>query len=84
MAYDGDDLTIYMEDSGGGMTDEDLEGLNRKLSRSAQSIEDTTGLINVHRRIQIKYGTDYGLSMSRSELGGLRAAIRLSLKEGVE
>ncbi|RAV20403.1 sensor histidine kinase [Paenibacillus contaminans] len=84
MAYDGDDLTIYMEDSGGGLTDEDLERLNRKLNRSAQSIEDTTGLINVHRRIQIKYGADYGLSMSRSELGGLRAAIRLSLKEGVE
>ncbi|WP_409342068.1 sensor histidine kinase [Paenibacillus sp. MBLB4367] len=84
MDYDGDELTIYMEDSGGNLTDDDLESLNRKLSRSAQSIEDTTGLINVHRRIQIKYGSEYGLLMSRSELGGLRTAIRLSLKEGGE
>ena len=62
----------------------DLERLNHKLSMSAHHIEDTTGIINVHRRIQIMCGPDYGLAMSRSKLGGLRVEIRLSLMEGEE
>ncbi|BBI32875.1 sensor histidine kinase [Cohnella abietis] len=76
------DLTIYMEDSGDSLTAMDIEKLNNRLSMSAYHIEDTTGIINVHRRIQIMCGPDYGLTMSRSKLGGLRVEIRLSLMEG--
>ncbi|MFC3800780.1 sensor histidine kinase [Cohnella sp. GCM10012308] len=80
----GDDLTIYMEDSGSGLAEQDLDRLNQRLGLSAHGIEDTTGIINVHRRIQIMYGPEYGLRMSRSRLGGLCVAIRLALqaKEG--
>ncbi|BBH21557.1 hypothetical protein Back11_29020 [Paenibacillus baekrokdamisoli] len=84
MEQNREDLTVYMEDSGNSLTAMDLELLNHRLSMSAHHIEDTTGIINVHRRIQIMYGPDYGLTMSRSKLGGLRVEIRLSLMEGEE
>jgi len=76
------DLFVYVEDSGDGLTDRDIELLNRRLTLSAHHIEDTTGIINVHRRIQIMYGADYGLAMSRSKLGGLKVTMRLALTEG--
>lgn len=75
------DLIVYMEDNGGILSDHDLEKLNHRLSMSARVIEDTTGIINIHRRIQIMFGAEYGLHMSRSKMGGLRVAIRLALKE---
>ncbi|GGD58254.1 sensor histidine kinase [Paenibacillus nasutitermitis] len=84
MEQNGDNLTVYMEDSGNSMTDVDMEHLNHKLKMSAHHIEDTTGIINVHRRIQIMCGPEYGITMSRSVLGGLRVAISLSLMEGEE
>lgn len=84
MERKGEDLTVYMEDSGNSLSAMDLERLNHKLSMSAHHIEDTTGIINVHRRIRIMCGPDYGITMSRSKLGGLRVEIRLSLMEGEE
>ncbi|MBP1988729.1 sensor histidine kinase [Paenibacillus eucommiae] len=84
MEHTSNDLTIYMEDSGDKLTDRDLELLNQKLKLAVNHIDDTTGIINVHRRIQIRYGPDYGLTMFRSDLGGLRVAIKLSVAEGGE
>ncbi|MFC5404379.1 sensor histidine kinase [Cohnella soli] len=81
METQGEDLTVYMEDSGSSLADVDIARLNERLSLSAHGIEDTTGIINVHRRIQIMYGPEYGLHLSRSKLGGLQVAIRLTLKE---
>jgi len=79
MEQQAGDLIICVEDSGSALTNEEIDHLNRRLSLSAHQIEDTTGIINVHRRIQIMYGAEYGLTMSRSRLGGLKVAIRLKL-----
>ena len=37
------------------------------------------GLNNVHRRLQLKFGLEYGLSVSRSPLGGLLIQLKLPL-----
>ncbi|MFD0589321.1 sensor histidine kinase [Paenibacillus sp. GCM10027627] len=74
----GDDFSIYVEDNGRSITDEGIDGLRKKLLYSTNRIEETTGMMNVHRRIQLRYGAEYGLSVSRSELGGLKVAIKLS------
>ncbi len=73
----GDEFTIYVEDNGQSITDEEIELLRKKLRHSTSRIEETTGLLNVHRRIQLRYGEKYGLSVARSELGGLRVGIQL-------
>ena len=61
------------------MTDEEIEALGKKLRYSTNQMEETTGLLNVHRRIQLRYGEEYGITVSRSELGGLQAIIKLSM-----
>lgn len=75
---EGSDFSIYVEDNGRSITDEGIELLRKKLLHSTNRIEETTGILNVHRRIQLRYGADYGLTVSRSELGGLQVRIKLS------
>lgn len=74
-----DALYIYIEDNGEFITGEEIEALGKRLRYSTNQMEETTGLFNVHRRIQLRYGEEYGITVSRSELGGLQAIIKLSL-----
>jgi two-component system sensor histidine kinase YesM len=62
---------IVVEDNGNSMTDQHL----LQLARALNSIEpgaETTGLINIHRRLVLSFGEQGGLRALRSELGGLR------------
>ncbi|MET3544746.1 two-component system sensor histidine kinase YesM [Paenibacillus favisporus] len=74
-----DAFYIYVEDNGEFITDEEIEALDKRLRYSMNQIEETTGLLNVHRRIQLRYGKEFGITVSRSELGGLQAIIKLSM-----
>jgi two-component system sensor histidine kinase YesM len=71
-------FVIYVEDNGQSITDKEIELLQKKLRHSTNHIEETTGIINVHRRIQLRYGEEYGIALSRSDLGGLQVRIKLS------
>ncbi|MBB6673720.1 sensor histidine kinase [Cohnella nanjingensis] len=70
-----DGLAYYVEDNGNGVTDETIERMNKRLRMTGEPFEETTGLVNVHRRLQLRYGPGYGITMSRSELGGLKVRI---------
>lgn len=74
-----DDFLLYVEDNGQSITDEEIDLLQKKLRYSSNRIEETTGIMNVHRRIQLRYGEEYGITVSRSELGGLQVIIKLSV-----
>lgn len=74
-----DAFYIYVEDNGEFMTDEEIEALGKRLRYSTNQMEETTGMLNVHRRIQLRYGEEYGITVSRSELGGLQVIIKLSM-----
>lgn len=74
-----DCLYIYVEDNGEFITDEEIEALGNRLRYSTNQMEETTGLLNVHRRIQLRYGEEFGITVTRSELGGLQANIKLSM-----
>ncbi|MFD0673519.1 sensor histidine kinase [Cohnella sp. GCM10027633] len=78
--YEGG-LSLVVEDNGDSLTDEELAELARSLD-SQSDFKETTGVLNVHRRLRLKFGTESGLRVSRSELGGLRVDIRLHEKEG--
>ncbi|MCP1308552.1 histidine kinase [Paenibacillus tyrfis] len=73
------DFLLYVEDNGQSITDEEIDLLQKKLRYSSSRIEETTGIMNVHRRIQLRYGEAYGITVSRSELGGLQVIIKLSV-----
>ncbi|WP_340004757.1 histidine kinase [Paenibacillus sp. FSL K6-0276] len=74
----GDVFSIYVEDNGRSIPDAEIEQLQKRLRQSTTRMEETTGIINVHRRIQLRYGEEYGITVSRSALGGLQVRINLS------
>ncbi|MFC5402754.1 sensor histidine kinase [Cohnella soli] len=73
-----DSLVIVVEDNGDYLTEDTLVRLATQLKLPADEVE-STGLINVHRRLRIKYGTQYGLSFSRGAAGGLRVELSIPI-----
>jgi len=73
-------LSITVEDSGSGLDERSLDELKCRLS-GQESINETTGLINVHKRLRLSFGENSGIFVSRSEIGGLKVEIRI-LTEG--
>lgn len=79
---DNEAFIIIVEDNGEQFSDDRLAVLQSKLQYSTmlQEGEETTGLVNVHQRLRIRFGLDYGLHLSRSEAyGGLRVEVRLPI-----
>jgi two-component system sensor histidine kinase YesM len=74
-------LTLSVDDNGDALTDARLEQL-RELLASPEANGEVTGLLNVHRRLQLRFGQDGGLRLSRSDLGGLSIELKLPLEKG--
>ncbi|AFH61231.2 histidine kinase [Paenibacillus mucilaginosus K02] len=74
------ELHIRVEDSGG--IDEAIIARLQALLNGRQDVTVTTGMINVHRRLQIKFGSTAGLHLSKGELGGLQIIIVIPLQGG--
>lgn len=70
----GQDLFIEVRDDGRGMSEEDIEAMNRSLARGER---DSHGVGNVHRRIELICGPEYGLKYTKNENGGLCVTARL-------
>ena len=77
-------LTILIEDNGNGVDDAQLAALSTQLETTVAGRDEPTGLINVHRRLQLMFGPDCGLSLSRSQLGGLCAMIKIRQQDDAE
>lgn len=74
-------LRILVEDNGISIEDEQLKNLNLLLQNEAEMVE-STGIINVHRRIQLSFGKDSGLVVRRGSTGGTEVEIRIILQKG--
>ena len=68
-------LLLLVDDDGTGMTGEALDTYNEALRTGSEA--GGVGMINVSRRIRLRYGEPYGIRLQRSELGGLRTCILL-------
>lgn len=77
-----DTYSVIVEDNGSGLSDEELKNLNRKLAMTEARIE-TTAIVNIHRRLVLRFGSGSGLSVTNSAAGGLRVQLRIP-KEVVE
>ncbi|MEO3945470.1 histidine kinase [Gorillibacterium sp. CAU 1737] len=79
-------LVLSVEDNGKGMTPDEMEQVflgDAATSAPMQSnpLHSGIGLSNLHTRILLIYGSDYGLSLSQSELGGLQAKVTFPLSQ---
>ncbi|MFC4596804.1 sensor histidine kinase [Cohnella hongkongensis] len=73
-------VTITVEDNGEEMNENLLAELRRSLL-SPDAVAESTGMINIHRRIRIHCKNKGGLSLSRSELGGLQVTVAIPKEE---
>lgn len=84
--YEGDDCVIEITDAGGGMTDEAFEKLQKRMEGAVEpkgggSKSNGIGLKNVHDRIQMAFGKNYGLSFA-TQLGCYtKVAVRIPKKQ---
>jgi len=71
-------IILSFNDDGNTLKNEQIEELNERLSTNDLHI---TGLINIHRRLQAKYGAGFGLHFYKSKLGGLLVVMKLKKDE---
>lgn len=75
-----DEIVLIVSDDGIGMTKEQLERIFEK--RETDTRKNGVGVLNVHERIQLYYGKEYGL-VFKSEFGrGTSVEIHIPWKEG--
>lgn len=74
-----DNLDIVVEDNGEELTDLKLSELQESMAAIDDNVE-TTGILNVHKRIVLKLGEGNGLKIERSELGGMKVTIFIVIK----
>jgi two-component system sensor histidine kinase YesM len=77
------EVRIIVEDNGNRLTDDALQSIVESLTISDEQTE-TTGMVNIHRRLNITFGDPFGLYVSRGELGGLQVIIRFPGRGGGE
>ncbi|RED56596.1 sensor histidine kinase [Cohnella lupini] len=76
-------LFVRVEDNGDRLSEEKLSELQMKLRQAGGEIE-YTGMMNVHRRLQLKYGDGSGITVDRSEWGGLSVVLRIDIDSATE
>lgn len=77
-------LIIFVEDNGTQLSDVSLEKMRLSLEED-QPTSEITALINIHRRLRLRYGSVAGIELSRSEMGGLCVALKIAFhKNGGE
>ncbi|RCX18188.1 two-component system sensor histidine kinase YesM [Fontibacillus phaseoli] len=85
---DNDRIAITVADNGKGIPAERLKEINRMLSaspspQSAGGSGSSIGLINVHERIRMNYGDEYGVAVCSQEGKGTTVRIEIPLlREG--
>lgn len=79
-ATEGTFLSIVVEDNGDQLSDDEIVNLSERITGFPAENEDISGLHNVHRRIQLKFGQRSGLVLSRSHMGGLQVKLLLECK----
>ena len=77
---DGDALTMTVENNGAPLSEEELAAMNQNLD-AADDLQECTGIINIHRRLRLKFGHGSGLKLSHRGMGGLKVDITLKIPE---
>lgn len=71
-----DIINIIITDNGRGMSEQDIDLLNDRL----QNYDDeynSIGIVNVHRRIKMNYGKEYGLRYEMNQDRGIKVVITI-------
>lgn len=75
----GEDIWISCQDDGDGMSQEHLQKIRENL-RQKENMTAHLGLYNVHRRLQLTYGHDYGIHLENKN--GLCVKVNFPIQVG--
>lgn len=67
------DVLLWVEDSGCGMTQEEME----QILKAAAEENSGYGVKNIHTRLQLCYGEKYGLKYYGNSFGGVTVQVRM-------
>lgn len=70
------DIIFIIEDNGPGLTSTKLD-----KEKNSSHVHHGIGLKNVHKRLQIHFGTDYGIKVDEDHHQGFRVIIRHPVRE---
>ncbi|THF77786.1 sensor histidine kinase [Cohnella fermenti] len=70
-------MLLLMEDNGFGMSKDEIDALNQQLNDPIRQIDESYGLKNLHQRLKLFYGPDYGLHIQGNGYGGLTVQMKL-------
>ncbi|GHV07904.1 hypothetical protein FACS189485_18810 [Spirochaetia bacterium] len=71
-------ILISVEDNGQGMPEGQLAALNDRLREKASMEHESYGLKNLHQRLWLFYGDQYGIMVRPNEGDGLSVEIRIA------
>jgi two-component system sensor histidine kinase YesM len=74
-----DRVVIRIEDNGDEFGDEALSRV-LELLNGRRTAKETTGLVNVHNRLKLRYGESFGLAVTRGSLGGMKVEMAIPKK----
>lgn len=77
-------LYITVEDNGNNADDTELQRLNQALSADDGKEAESTGLVNVNKRIKSKFGNNSGITLSLGAQGGWTVVVFFETGEGKE
>jgi two-component system sensor histidine kinase YesM len=76
------DLDIYISDDGLGMSEEmRIQILKEIHSNEIQPSSTVYGMRNVHQRLSLTFGSQYGLSITSSLLQGTTVIVKIPLQD---
>jgi two-component system sensor histidine kinase YesM len=70
-------IDFLVEDNNTKLPEADIVYIKNLLNPESAK-KEVTGLLNVHKRIQILFGKECGISVRRSEMGGLAILLRMT------
>ncbi|WP_094550403.1 sensor histidine kinase [Petroclostridium xylanilyticum] len=74
---DKNDIVFEIIDNGIGMDEKEIERLNHSLRNYQGEVRIGYGIRNVHERIVLRFGKEYGLTYFKNIEGGITVEIRL-------
>ena len=77
-------MTITVTDNGTGLAETDLQKLNLHIQGIQEFSEFGVALRNIHTRIQMLFGTQYGIFINSTHYQGTTVTITLPAKEKKE
>lgn len=72
---------LIVEDNGQAGGDAEIARMNERLRNTPVHEMETTGLVNVHRRIRLMFGEDSGIHVVRGTLGGWRVELAIRMPD---